>query len=198
MLYAGGAILIEKSSISKKGMSRRFGSKPFIACLIIVALLLAPVVIPVFSPSTIINSYGSADYQTALADRYGWSNMVSNLSQAYSTLPASVKSQACIFTSNYGEASAVNFLGKNLGLPKAISGHNNYYIWGPDSCSGQVLITVGVSLSTIKQAYKNITALTTLTCEYCISYEQILPVYLCMAPNFTSLQGLWTGVRQYD
>ena len=37
----------------------------------------------------------------------------------------------------------VNFLGKGLGLPEAISGHNSYFIWGPDSCTGQVLITVG-------------------------------------------------------
>lgn len=113
-------------------------------------------------------------------------------------LPASVKSQACVFTSNYGEASAVNFLGKSLGLPKAISGHNNYYIWGPDSCTGRVLITIGVSLSTVQQAYKNVTTLTTLTCQYCISYEQILPVYLCMNPNFTSITALWPGVRHYD
>ncbi len=198
MLYAGGAILIEKSSISKKGMFRWFGSKPFIACLIIVTMLLAPVVIPVFTPSTMIKTYGMADYQTVLADKYGWSIMVSNLAQDYNTLPASVKSQACIFTSNYGEASAVNFLGKSLGLPKAISGHNNYYIWGPDSCNGQVLITVGVSLSTMQQAYRNVTTLTTLTCEYCISYEQILPVYLCTNPNFTSLAAAWLGTKDYS
>jgi len=198
MLFAGGALLIEKSSISKKEMYRWFGSKPFIACLIIVAILLAPVVIPVFSPSTMIRTYGTADYQTVLADKYGWSLMVSNLSQTYNALPVSVRSQACIFTSNYGEASVVNFLGKSLGLPKAISGHNSYYIWGPDSCTGQVLITIGVSLSTMQQAYKNITTLTTLDCQYCISYEQILPVYLCMNPNFTSVVALWPGVRQYD
>ncbi len=198
MLYAGGAILIEKGSISKKGMLRRFGSKPFIASLIIVAMLLAPVVIPVLSPSTMMRTYGTADYQTVLADKYGWSMMVSNLSQAYNTLPASVRNQACIFTSNYGEASAVNFLGTHLGLPKAISGHNNYYIWGPDSCNGQVLITIGVSLSTMQRAYKNVTTLATLTCQYCISYEQILPVYLCTNPNFTSLAAAWSGTKDYS
>ncbi|MGH2638491.1 MAG: ArnT family glycosyltransferase, partial [Rhabdochlamydiaceae bacterium] len=198
MLYAGGALLIEKSSTSKKGAFKWFGSKPFIACLIIVAILLAPVVIPVFSPSTMIRTYGTSDYQTILADRYGWSMMLSNLSQAYNTLPASERSQACIFTSNYGEASTVNFLGKSLGLPKAISGHNNYYIWGPDSCTGQVLITVGIPLSTAQQSYKNVSTLTTLSCQYCISYEQILPVYLCTNPNFTSLAAVWSGVKDYS
>ncbi len=199
MLYAGGALLIERSSISKKGMFRWFGSRPYLVCLIIVAILLVPIAMPILSPQTLISRYGASDYQISpLPDRYGWSGMVSNLSTAYSNLPASVKSQACIFTSNYGEASAVNFFGGSLGLPKAISGHNNYYIWGPDSCTGQVLITIGISLSTVQQAYKNVTTLTTIECSYCISYEQTLPIYLCTNPNFTSLAILWPAVRHYD
>lgn len=197
-LFAGGAVLIERSSDSKKGFYRWFGSRPYIACVFVVAILLAPVAVPVFPPSTVIKSYGYGSYQTVLADKYGWNGMVANLSQAYNGLPASERSQACIFTSNYGEASAVNFFGRGLGLPKAISGHNNYYIWGPDPCTGQVLITIGISLSTVQQAYKNVTTLTTLNCQYCISYEQTLPVYLCMNPNFTSVATLWPGVRHYD
>ncbi len=199
MLYAGGAILIERSTISKKGVFRWFGSKPYLAGLLVVALLLAPIAMPILTPPTVIGAYGSGDYQASpMPDRYGWSGMVLNLSSAYDTLPASIKGQACIFTSNYGEASAVNFFGGSLGLPKAISGHNNYYIWGPDSCTGEVLITIGVPLSTVQQAYGNVTTLTTLSCQYCISYEQKLPVYLCTNPNFVSLVMLWPGVRHYD
>ncbi|MGA2875086.1 MAG: glycosyltransferase family 39 protein [Nitrososphaerales archaeon] len=199
MLFAGGAILIERSSNAKKGFLRRFGSVPFIACLIVVAMLLAPIAMPILSPQTLIKYYGESDYQASpLPDRYGWIGMVTNLSKAVDTLPASIVSQACIFTSNYGEASAVNFFGGSLGLPKAISGHNNYYIWGPGSCTGQVLITIGVSLSTVQQSYKNVSTLTTLDCEYCISYEQILPVYLCTNPNFTSLAAVWAGTKDYS
>jgi hypothetical protein len=61
-----------------------------------------------------------------------------------------------------------------------------------------VLITIGVSLSTMQQAYRNVTTLTTIDCQYCISYEQVLPIYLCTNPNFTSLASLWPGVRHYD
>ena len=199
VLYAGGAILVERSSASKKGASRWLGSRPYLACLFVGALLLSPIAMPILSPPAVIGSYGAGDYQISpQADRYGWSGMVSNLSAAYEALPSSLKSQACIFTSNYGEASAVNFLGRSLGLPRAISGHNNYYVWGPDSCTGLVLITIGVSISTLQQAYRNVTALTTLNCQYCISYEQTLPVYLCTNPNFTSMVALWQGVRHYD
>jgi hypothetical protein len=199
MLYAGGAILIERSSLSKKGIFRWFGSRPYLACLTIVAMLLAPIAMPILSPSTLISKYGASDYQISpLPDRYGWSGMVSNLSKAYDPLPASEKAEACIFTSNYGEASAVNFFGKSLGLPEAISGHNNYYIWGPDSCTGKMLITIGFSLSDDRNSFANVTLLTTINCQYCISYESNLPVYLCTNPNFSSLASVWPLVRHYD
>jgi hypothetical protein len=199
MLYAGGALLIEKSSISKKGVFRWFGSRPFITCLIVVAILLAPLAMPILSPSTLVSKYGASTYETSpLPDRFGWSIMVSNLSQAYNTLPNNERSQACVFTENYGEASAVNFLGRSLGLPEAISGHNNYYVLGPDSCTGKVLITVGYSLSDDQKSFANVTLLTTINCQYCISYESNLPVYLCTNPNFSSLALAWPLVRHYD
>ena len=199
MLYAGGALMVERSSVSRKRVFRWFGSRPYIACLATIAILLAPLAMPILPPQTVINSYGASDYQVSpLPDRYGWSGLVSNLSNAYDTLPANLKSQACIFTSNYGEASAVNFFGEGRGLPKAISGHNNYYVWGPDSCTGQVLITIGISLSTMQQAYRNVTTLMMNECSYCISYEQVLPVYLCTNPNFTSIATEWQAVRHYD
>jgi hypothetical protein len=199
MLFAGGAVVIERGASSKKGVARWFGSRPFVACLIIVGALLAPIAMPVLSPSTFISHYSASDYQNSPnPDRFGWSMMVSNLSQAYDRLPADVRSQACIFTSNYGEASAVNFLGKGSGLPEAISGHNNYYIWGPGSCTGQVLITVGPSLSDDQKSFGNVTLLTTITCQYCIFYEQSLPVYLCTDPTFSSAASLWSQLRHYD
>ncbi len=199
MLYAGGALMIERSSISKKQVFRWFGSRPYIACLAVVAVLLVPLAMPILPPQTVVGSYGASDYQISpLPDRYGWNGLVSNLSIAYESLPVSLKSQACIFTSNYGEASAVNFFGEKLGLPMAISGHNNYFVWGPGSCTGQVLITIGIPLSTIQQAYRNVTTLMTNECSYCISYEQVLPVYLCTNPNFTSLASQWASVRHYD
>jgi len=168
---------------------------------------------PILSPPTLIKTYGESTLSSAnstgasgetgplpqnLGDRLGWNTMVATLAQAYDTIPAGEKTQACIFTENYGEASAVNFLGRDLGLPEAISGHNSYYIWGPGSCTGKVLITVGYSLSSIKQAYANVTLLATISCEYCMSLENNQPVYLCTNPTYSSLASEWSVVRHYD
>jgi len=175
-------------------------------------MLLAPLIMPIFPPSTLVNAYGASTLSSVnsgagpdqtgplpqiLGDRVGWDAMVSTLAQAYDGLPANERAQACIFAGNYGEASAVNLLGKSLGLPEAISGHNNYYIWGPGSCTGQVLITVGVSIPANQTSFANVTLLTTIKCQYCMDLENNLPVYLITNPT-VSLASLWPQLRHYD
>ena len=229
MLFAAGALLIERSSVSKKGLLRWFGSRPYIAVLAVIAILLAPLVMPILSPSTLVSTYGASTLSSSnggvasgetgplpqtLGDRLGWDTMVATLAQVYNSLPSSEKSQACIFTTDYGQASAINLLGKSVGLPKAISGHNSYYVWGPGACTGQVLITVGPSLSyfngsfadfqrnyvntTLRSGFGSVTYLTTIKCQYCMDNENNVPVYLCTNPTFTSIASVWPGVRHYD
>jgi hypothetical protein len=228
MMFAGGALFVERSSVSKRGMSRWFGSRPYVASVVVIALVLTPLTMPILPPPTLVSVYGNSIGLTngaagqpnagplpqVLGDRFGWNTMVVALANATRSLPASERSQACIFTTDYGQASAVNFLGRGQGLPPAISGHNNYYIWGPGSCTGQVLITVGPSLSyfqgnftafeegyvngTLKVAYKDVTLLTIIRCEYCMNSENNVPVYLCTNPTFTSIATVWPGVRHYD
>jgi hypothetical protein len=77
------------------------------------------------------------------------SDLRTMVAQVYDSLNATEKSQICIFTSNYGEASALTVLGKSCPLPSVISGRNNYYIWGPGNCTGSVLIIVLSSTSSL-------------------------------------------------
>ena len=49
----------------------------------------------------------------------------------YRSLPPEDRSRACVFGRNYGEAGAIDFFGARDGLPRAVSGHNSYYLWGP-------------------------------------------------------------------
>jgi len=213
MLYAGGAVAAEQSLTSRRSLARVIGSRPWVVATLIIAALLAPLIMPILQPAALIGAYGASTVSATnggvasgetgplpqeLGDRLGWPQMVSSVAQVYESLPTTEKGQACIFTSNYGEASALIFLGKGMGLPPVISGHNNFWVWGPGSCTGQVLITVGVPYSTLKQAYATVTNATTITCEYCMDLENDVPVLVGTGPTFTSLSAEWASVRQYD
>jgi hypothetical protein len=48
-----------------------------------------------------------------------------------------------ILASNYAEAGAIDLLGPDLGLPKAISGHQRYGPWGPGERPGEIVVVIG-------------------------------------------------------
>ena len=61
----------------------------------------------------------------------GWPELVHDVHRVWYSLPAATRSRAVIFTNNYGEAGAINELGRGDGLPVAVSGQNNEWWWGP-------------------------------------------------------------------
>lgn len=76
------------------------------------------------------------------ADRFGWSDLVAQVNAIYHALPPEEQKVTGIFAGNYGEASAINLFGPKYGLPVSISGHQNYWIWGPRGYTGQEMIIV--------------------------------------------------------
>ncbi len=131
------------------------------------------------------------------ADRYGWREMVLAVKQAYDTLTPREKADACIFASNYGEAGAVDFYGPALGLPKAISGHNSYFIWGPQGCTGKVLITINVPISDLASGFQSVQPAGHTSCTYCMPFENNAPILIARGLK-ASIQDAWPGVKSYQ
>ena len=48
-----------------------------------------------------------------------------------------------IVTGNYGEAGAIDLLGRRAGLPRAYSGHNGYANWGQPPATATRVLLVG-------------------------------------------------------
>ena len=65
------------------------------------------------------------------------------MAQAYYSPPLEDRADVGIFTQNFAAAGAIDLIGPRYGLPKAISGHQNYWFWGPENSSGQTMIIVG-------------------------------------------------------
>jgi hypothetical protein len=75
-------------------------------------------------------------------DMHGWRELAAVVARIYRSLPPNERSQAAILASNYGEAAAIDFFGREYGLPPVLSGHNQYWLWGTRGYSGNVLIDV--------------------------------------------------------
>jgi hypothetical protein len=77
------------------------------------------------------------------ADMFGWPEMAARVAAVYRSLPPPERAQAVFFGDNYGEAAAIDVFGPRLGLPPAITGHNQYFLWGPRGHDGSVMIIIG-------------------------------------------------------
>jgi hypothetical protein len=130
------------------------------------------------------------------ADMFGWENMVATVAKVYNSLPPEQRAKCAIFTGNYGEAGAIDFFGKKYGLPKAISGHNNYWLWGPRDYSGEIMIVLGEPKEAAEKVYEQIEVGATVVDQYAMPYESDLPVFICQKPKM-SLKELWPRVKNY-
>jgi hypothetical protein len=131
------------------------------------------------------------------ADMQGWEDMVAVVASAYRSLPAEEQAKVGIFASNYGEAGAIDLLGRRYSLPSVISGHNNYWLWGPRGYSGELMIMLTPSRTRLEERFESVQQMGTIECGHCMPYENHRPVFLCRRAR-VSLPELWPRLKHYD
>lgn len=73
----------------------------------------------------------------------GWPDFVATVSRVWHRLPENARDRAVIFTSNYGEAGAIDLLGRREGLPEAFSGHNAFSEWALPGANRTTAVVIG-------------------------------------------------------
>ncbi len=197
-------------------ISRIFGSRKlriiqysYSVLLITGMLFLLPLVVPVLPPGEaaaymqklgIVPSTGE-NHKAALlpqtfADRFGWIEMTAEVANVFSSLPEEEKKNTYIFTGNYGEARAINYYGKSMNLPRAISGHNNFYFWPPDKDNITTLIVIGVSREDIQEFFDDVTEAGRVESSYSVPYENDIPVFIARKPKY-NIKEIWPKLKHY-
>ncbi len=96
------------------------------AALTTVAAL--PIVLPVLPPADIGWTYG---INQVPGESVGWPELVHTVGAAWDRLPAATRARSAIIATDYGEAGALNELGRSEGLPVAFGDQNSEWWWGP-------------------------------------------------------------------
>lgn len=113
------------------------------------------------------------------ADMLPWQNLANGVASVYRALPAAERQRCAILAGNYGEAGAIDYYGPALGLPKAISGHNSYFDWGPRNYTGECVIVFGERSAEFAQYFSQSALVATIQTPNAMPNEQAIPVYLC-------------------
>jgi len=155
--FTGGAMFVESLT---EGTERQWLLRSIVIVMVVAAgAILAPCFLPIFPVAQLARyqrslhlplpirseSYESqSEVPSELAWELGWDDMVAKVAQVYNALPDAEKPKTGIVTGTYGEAGAVDLLGKKYGLPKAICGQLSYHDFGTRNYTGEVLITIGL------------------------------------------------------
>ncbi|MEE8169035.1 MAG: hypothetical protein V3T70_00675, partial [Phycisphaerae bacterium] len=154
-----------------------------------------PFVLPVQSPNQLLAYQESLGFSlpeaqvgdkwpipSDLGGRLCWETFVAEVARVYTTLPEEDRNECVIIGGWYGIAGAVDFFGKEYGLPPATSYHNNYYLWGPGDTSWGVAIAVGVSKVRLEAMFGEVVEAGRTSCEYWPTGRNY-PVYICREPK---------------
>jgi hypothetical protein len=207
MLFAAGAVFLEQAALAPEW---RWLKPGVVTALVLGGLVTLPYGLPVLPVDSFIRYEKMVPIARSVrterdplgelpqlyADMFGWENMVATVARVYRDLPPQDRVKCAIFTENYGEAGAIDFFGGTQGLPKAISGHNNYWFWGPGSYTGEIVISVGVPREKLERMFGQIEQVATISSLYAMPVETNLPVYLCREPK-APLAQLWPLTRYY-
>jgi hypothetical protein len=129
---------------------------------------------------TIISSQYPAMYLQIFANKSGWESLVEDVASAYNGLADKDKKNAIILASNCWEAGAIEFFGPKYNLPMVISPHMSYWSWGHGNATGDLVISIGVSKEILDMLFEKVEDSGIIhTCDFCIYYEDKLPVYIC-------------------
>jgi hypothetical protein len=133
------------------------------------------------------------------ADQFGWPGLVEAVSRiSEQQLRPEERAQAAIYTQNYGEAAALEFLGAGRNLPTVVSGHNQYFLWGIRGSSLDPLIVIGGSVKGLSEDYRSVVeAGRTPSDPYAMPYETNRPIHLCRGRKTDPVRA-WPEERHYQ
>ena len=206
MLFASGAVLFERWLAA----ARLRWLRPVYVGLLALGIVLAPIVVPVLPVETYIRYADAlgikpftpegkklAELHQFYADMFGWEEKAKAVAQVYNRLSPEEKEKCAIFADNYGRCGAIDYYGKAYGLPDSIGKHNNYWIWGPRAYTGELMIILGGDLEDKQQKFESVEVAGTVSCKYCMPYENDLRIYVCRRLK-VPLKDFWPGLKNFS
>jgi len=206
VFLAAGAMVIEEFI----ARSRQAWLKPVIVTVLVAGgAWLAPIVVPVLSVDQFIaymhalpfaiprseHSHMRAILPQHYADQFGWREMVATVNVAYEKLTPQERPGCGIFAQDYGQAGAIDFFGRQYGLPPALSGHQSYFLWGPRGYSGNCLIVLDDRSEVLEGLFENVEYVGMSDNPYALERE--IPVFICRGAKFGSLAEIWPKLKKW-
>ncbi|MEN0004295.1 MAG: glycosyltransferase family 39 protein [Bacteroidota bacterium] len=176
----------------------------YLFCLLGRALVALPHVTPLL-PIQSFAQYAGLDYdQTGrlqgltgdYADMFGWEEQVQLVDSLYQSLSPEEQEQCVLWAENYGEAGAIQHLGRAYKLPPPLCKHGSFWLWEDQHSKAEIAISIGNEPDAVGYFFQDTTLVRMIQHPYAIDEEHNIPVYLCRSPK-VYLKDYWPNYRPY-
>ena len=203
LLFAAGAVAVELA------VRRRWLRASLLALLLAGGAAGAPMALPVLPVDGFIRysralgmkpssgeRFEEGDLPSYFANMFGWDELAGVVHSVYQSLPPEDQKRCAIFGQNYMQAGAIDYYGRKLGLPRALAGHNSYWLWGFGDQSDEVMIIIGGRREDIAKAFGEIEQKAVFRNRYIQPMHSNQPIYVVRKPKM-SLADIWPLIRFY-
>jgi hypothetical protein len=204
LVLAAGAVAVEAWTAGRRRLRA-----PLLVLVVATALALAPFGRPILPVEAYVRYAAAIGLAPATAERHslgrlpqfyadmhGWRPLAETVAGVARSLPPEDRARACVFAENYGEAGAIEYYARELALPPTISGHNSYWLWGPGSCTGEVLLVVGGGRERLDEQFAEVRQGAVSRCQDCMPYEDGRSIWIARGLRHP-IASVWPRVKGY-
>jgi hypothetical protein len=182
----------------------------WLAAAFVLFAAMAPAVLPILEPDTLAHYLDftrlrpppneraavGAPLTQVFSDEIGWRDLERQVAAVYRSLPEDDRRQTTIIASDYGEAAAIDVYGRSDGLPPALSGENQYFLWGTHGFDGDIVIHINGDPQRWRRLCKSVETVATFGVAYAMPYESGRPIFVCRGLR-TSIAQIWPRFKRY-
>lgn len=204
-LFAIGAVWL--AGLAQQAWHRRVMAG-WMAAASAFSAIAAPIALPILPPEQLQRymvatgiapqpqerSFARTDLPQQFADQLGWRDFAAQVGAAWAQIPAQQRSGSAILVDNYGEAAALDLYGQ--GLPPALSGHNQYGLWGLRGQSPTSLLVVTREPERLATRCRSVVVLKLTASPFAMGYENGKAIALCTGP-IRSLREVWPDIVHF-
>jgi hypothetical protein len=205
MLFAAGSVAFE--GVTK--LRWRPARHAYVATIIIFSLSILPIMTPILPVASYVGYQRALSYPPPqfehqpngvlpqyFADEFGWEEMARVTAAAFDRLAPGDRGKVVIFANNFGEASAIDYYGPRLGLPRAVCPHQSYWLWEPMKASGDVFLVLGSDGSGDREHFSTVEAAGRVDTAYS-RLDEHFTIWLCRGLKF-DLRQRWPGMKRWN
>lgn len=170
---------------------RRALAGVWVAAGVVISVAVAPVALPILPPERLVTylratglapqpqerNSAESGLPQHFADQLGWHDFAAQVTAAWQRIPDAERARTAIIADNYGEAAVLDVYAP--ALPPALSGHNQYFLWGLRGQEPVNLLVVTDEPEELARHCTRVQVIGTTFSRFAMAYENGLALAYC-------------------